>query len=472
MSCIEIRAALAAVAHVALLLCIQPANAESPATTGAAPSSIGIGPFRLGMSLDEIRAAAPQVEWRNVMVSRYTGRVFSMRSDDKVPIAGVEFEVEALAHYYQHQLRLDGARRVEDAAACERAGLELLTAIESQAGPFTSYPPVTTPSSGGGLYWQTQRSANGSITVMPSAAPGTAGRTDGETMTFGSGSTVLVEAFDDKYRPRPRVKMLSGPPAVLRMRAHNRDNWREVEAEINYGDNGDLNCAVRVDLATWKQPPLPQTFDTSQAKVLREATIAERHYVHTPVAGRPGPAIDVELACEIDRRTGWPMSCGVVRPDDLSLEQEDVAISLAHLMTFDVSGVDRDDPQQMRGTVRVKVDPAARKPIDILTAPRTPVDDVIFTMQPDPEAVRIVPPVLGDDEGAGAEVKLVCRIESDGSLLCADPDASTDPQRKAAIAVATRVSALEYRAAPNLRDGEPSAGRVFELTPGLRITLP
>jgi hypothetical protein len=448
-------------------LAVAQTNASQPAAAPATPGPLGIGPFRLGMSLDEIRAAAPQVEkWRNVMVSRYSGRVFSMRSDNRLPIAGVEFEVEALAHYYQHQLRLDGVRRVEDAAECERAGLELLTAIESQAGPFTSYPPVSTPGRGGGLYWQTQRSANGSITVMPSAAPGTAGRTDGETVTFGNGSTALVEAFDDKYRPRPRVKVLGGPPAFLRMSAHNRGDWREVEAEINYGDNGDLNCSIRVELASRTQPPLPQSFDTSKARLVREASIAERHYVHKPLAGQTGPAIDVELACEIDRRSGWPMGCGVVRPVDLSLEREDVAISLAHLMTFDMSGVDRDDPQPMRGTVRVKVDPAARKPIDFLAAPRTTADKIEFSEQPDPEAARLVQPVLGGEERADVEVKLVCRIETDGSLICADPDASTDPQRKAVIAAATRVSALEYRAAPSLRGGEPSAGKVFELAVG------
>jgi hypothetical protein len=274
---------------------------------------------------------------------------------------------------------------------------------------------------------------------------------------------VLVEAFDDKYRPRPRVKMLGGPPAFLRMRAHNYEKWREVQAEVNYGDNGDLNCAMRVELATRKQPPLPQTFDTAHAKVVREASIAERHYVHTPVAGRPGPAVDVELACEIDRRTGWPMRCGVVRPDGLSLQHEDVAISLAHLMTYDMSGIDRDDPQQMRGTVRVKVDPAARKPIDFLTAPRTAADLIEFSAKPDPDGPRLVRPVLGEEEDDGVGVKLVCRIEADGTLICADPDASTDPELKAVIASATRVSALEYRVAPNLRSGEPSAGKVFEL---------
>ena len=460
----EMRRTFAAVARFALLLCVLPANAEAPATTGAAPASIGIGPFRLGMSLDEVRAAAPQVGWRNVMVSRYTGRVFSMRSDATFPIGGTEFAIEALAHYYTHGLRLEGTRRVADAAACERAGLDVLTAIESQAGPFTSYPPVSTPGTGGGLYWQTQRSASGAITVVPSARPGTPGRTDGETVTFGNGSTALVEAFDDKYRPRPRVKRLGGPPAFLRMSAHNHGDWREVQADINYGEDGELNCAMRIEIATWTQPPLPQTFDTSQAKILREASIAQRHYVHTPVAGRPGPAIEVELACEIDRRTGWPMGCGVVRPDELSLEQEDVAISLAHLMTFDMSGVDRDDPQQMRGTVRVKVDPAARKPFDFLAAPRTDADEVEFSERPDPDAPRLVRPVLGGEEGDRVGVKLVCRIEADGSLICADPDASTDPQHRAVIATATRTSALEYRAAPTLRGGEASAGKVFELT--------
>src|SRR5512147_2861073 len=104
------------------------------------------------MSVAEIRAAVPQLEWQDVMVSRHTGRVFAIRSDGTVPIAGVEFGVDALAHYYEHRLQLDGARDVADAMACERAGLELLTAIESQAGPFTSDPPRTTPPSGGGLY--------------------------------------------------------------------------------------------------------------------------------------------------------------------------------------------------------------------------------------------------------------------------------------------------------------------------------
>jgi hypothetical protein len=352
---------------------------------------------------------------------------------------------------------------VDDAAACERAGLELLAAIEAQAGPFASDAPISTAPSGGGLYWQTQRSASGSITVVPTPAPGTPGRTEGETLSFGSGSTVLVEAFDDQYRPRARVKRLGGPPAYLRLSAHHRGTAHNVQAEVNYGGSGGSNCAMQVELQGWVPPPLPQTFDTSRARGTREASIAERHLVHAPVAGQPGPAIDIELACDIDRRTGWAMGCGIVRPDDVSREQEQVAYHLARLVAYDMSAVDRDDPQAMRGTVRVRVDPAARRPVDFLATPRTPIADIEFTERPDPEAARMLPLVLGEDEGFDVEVPLTCRVESDGSLICADPAAVSDPERRAIVATATRIAASAYRVAPVLRSGAKSTGSVFEL---------
>jgi hypothetical protein len=210
-------------------------------------------------------------------------------------------------------------------------------------------------------------------------------------------------------------------------------------------------------------PPLPQAFDTSTAKLVREGSIAERHLVHAPLAGRPGPAIDVELGCEIDRRSGWALGCGVVRPDDLGFEAERVAIDLTRLVEYDVTAVDRDDPQNMRGTVHVRIDPSARQPLDFLAAPRTPIDDVEFLERPDPEAARVVSRVLREDEDTDVEVPLVCRIESDGSMICMDPQGATEPERRAVVATAARVAATAYRVAPALRSGASSAGKVVDL---------
>jgi hypothetical protein len=433
----------------------------------------GIGPFRLGMGLDEVRAAAPAMAWRNVMVSRYTGRVFSLRSEDALPIGGVEFEVSALAHYYQHGLRIEGAAQVRDAAECEQVGLGVLTEIESQAGPFASQAPRSTPATGPGLSWQTQRSANGSITVMPAPGYGSPGRTEGETLKFGQASSALAEAFDDRYRPRPRQKLIGSGPAFLQLSAFNRGERHAVEAEVSYGRDGGNVCAVRVEMVQWTQPPLPQTFDTSQAKIAHEPSIAERHLVHAPLAAeKEQPPIDAELSCGIERATGLTFGCGVVHPDGIGLAQEQVAQNLARLMVYDTTGVDRDDPQMLRGTVRVRIDPAARKSLDFVGAPRTPLTDVEFLRQPDPAAPRLVLPRLPGNENADAagevEVRVACRIESDGSLICADPEAGADPERKAIVATACRVAATDYRAAPALRGGGSSAGRVIDLTLNVR----
>ena len=157
------------------------------------------------MSIDEVKAAAPQIAWRNVRVSRFTGRVFSIRSDDTLTIAGIEFEVGALDHYYQHELSLEGATNAADAAACEQAGVAVLAALEPQAGPFASHAPRTSPPSAPALQWNVQRSTSGAITVMPSPNfGGSGGRTEGETVHFGTASTALVEAFDGQYRSRSR----------------------------------------------------------------------------------------------------------------------------------------------------------------------------------------------------------------------------------------------------------------------------
>lgn len=462
-SAVRIEIAAAALLLASSLLSASPSFGQSLDNGAASPP--GVGPFRLGMSLDEVKAAAPQLAWSNVMVSTHTGRVFSMRSDDLLTIGGVEFQVSALAHYYEHGLRFEGVAQASDAAACERIGLDVLTAIEPQAGPLSSLAPRVTPPTNPGVSWQTQRSASGAITVMPVPGyGGSPGRTEGETIRFGNASTVLVEAFDEQYRPRPRQKRLAPAPAFLAMNAFNRGARHSVEANVSYGVDSGPACALRMELRSWIQPPLPTTLDLARAKIVDEPSIAERHLAHAPLAAESGPAIEAELSCRIDRVTGWTFGCGVEGPAGITLAQEQVARTLARLVAFDMTGVDRDDPQVMLATVRVSVDPAARRPLDFLGAPRTPIAEVEFLRQPDPDAPRYVAPRLGGDEGAEVEVRVACRIEADGSLICIDAAGAADPERKSIIATATRVAASEYRVAPKLRTGAPSAGGVIDLT--------
>jgi hypothetical protein len=134
------------------------------------------------------------------------------------------------------------------------------------------------------------------------------------------------------------------------------------------------------------------------------------------------------------------------------------------------------------------LDPADRRPIDFLEAPRTPLEQVVFVRQPEdpaPQEPAGQPGPIGQpeqpapvftlarqhfgtpqDRDIDVVIQTTCRIEADGSLLCgkaewSEPaDGPLDPGLRA---VAYRAAATRYQAAPKLRDGTPSAGRVIEL---------
>jgi hypothetical protein len=118
----------------------------------------------------------------------------------------------------------------------------------------------------------------------------------------------------------------------------------------------------------------------------------------------------------------------------------------------------------------VLLDPADRRPIDFLEAPRTPLEHVVFVRQPE-EAAPVFTLVrqhfgTAQDRDIDVVIRTTCRIETDGSLVCGkaewtEPaDGPLDPGLRA---VAYRAAATRYQAAPKLRDGTPSVGRVIEL---------
>lgn len=461
------RSLASAMAMLALLVTSQ---VTAAATAPAAKAPLGVGPFKLGMSLDEVKAAAPGATWRDAMVSKVTGRVFAISSVEPVQVAGVDFDVAALAHYYQHGLRFDAAERVKDASACEQSGLALLAAIESQAGPFASDAPRTVPPGPTSLQWHVQRSTSGSIGLTPSAGLGSPGRTEGEAVPFGSASTALVEAFDDQYRSRSRKQRLGRGPAYLQVTAFNRGPDHTVEASVEYGDSDGFNCTTRLELQRWTQPPLPKPFDGSKAKIVSQMTIAERHMALPEGAEPVRQATDVELRCDIDRVQGWTHDCGIVSPDGLTAGQRAAALRQARALVFDMTGVDRDDPQMMRGPVYVRLDPADRKPIDFLETEKTTLADVVFDDRPEAEDIVRVYPPDAQEARFETDVMVTCRIEIDGSLLCGRAVLADSPYREAFVFGAYHLAGTRYRAAPMLRSGGPSAGRVIELPINFRMT--
>lgn len=440
------------------------ATAQDAPTTGTPV----IGPFRLGMSLDEIKAAAPQTAWRDTRLSAFSRRVTAIRSVDVVTIEGVAFQVLARAPYYQHSLQLQAEGRVANATACEQAALTWLSRVETQLGPFQSLVPRQVAPGPNSLQWNTQRSANGSVSVTPSMNFGTPGRTEGQSVKFGGQSSVLVEAFDDTHRSRPRKGLLGGEPEHLKLSAFNHGTNHRVDVKVEFREQAELNCSTQVDMERWTQPPSPQLFDTESAKLLTPPSIAERHWA-MPATAPPLPqAVDVQLRCEIDRLQGQTRRCGVVAPSDLNRQHGAAALRLAQSLAYDMSGVDRDDPQPMQATVRVRLEPGDRKPLDFLAAPLTPPEQLIWEEQPDEEDLRRAYPIGLPGTAPLVPLTLTCQVQRDGSLVCGGADLAETAHRHEFVFAATRVAALGYRAARQLRNGQASEGRVVKLVIELR----
>jgi hypothetical protein len=422
------------------------------------------------MTLDEVRAATPGATWRPELVSRFTGRAFRLRSVPELALHGLPFEVEVHRRYHEHSIRAQAVLRSGSAESCERTALGWLQAAEPGLGPFAGGAPVTTPGQGGGLQWNTQRAPGGGVMVVPSARPGTPGRTDGETLPVGPRSNVLAEAFDDDERPRARRALLSGEPARLRLTASARGPGWELEIRAGYlaADRGD-DCSLSVTLQRLQLPALPQPFDPAVHPLRQQASVAVRHlaYGDTPPPAQP---LDVLLRCEVERASGFTRDCGAAGPR-VPPRLEAVAIRLGRLHTYELRGVDRDDPVPMRGPVTVRLAPDDRRPLDFAEAPRLPLEAVALEAEPHPDQVQSFLPGPIRDQGGGGDVALACRVESDGSLLCLPAAAPATGPTPALTEAAIRLAAAAYRVAPKLRDGSPSVGRVVSLQVRFRPTL-
>ena len=447
----------------------------------AAP--LAFGPLQLDMSIAQLQAAAPTAGWEAKQVSPFTQRVFSIRSTQPLEVVGARFNMHAEVGYYHQRWVLIGTLPAKDAPACEQAMLGVLAALEPQLGPFSSREPRSIPGKGGNLVWRSQQGPNG-IVVMPSMGTGTAGSSRGELVAFGAGSRVLVEAFDDQGQPRARKTLLSRRPPNFDLSAFQRQEGQRVRVDGRFSAS---LCELQLELNRETPPPAPTVFDAAAARVVYAPSIAEKHLaLPDEIAALTAP-VEVALSCRIDRAMGGVHGCDIVGTTPpaapLTAIMETYAHRLARERAYDTSGVDRDDPQAMVGTLRVKLDPADRRPVDFLEAPRTPLEQVVFTRQPEQAApvFMLARQHFGtpQDRDIDMVVNAVCRIEEDGSLLCgsarlAESVAGNAPAKPGTHAetpslspelrdLAFRTAASRYQVAPQLSDGKPSVGRVIEL---------
>lgn len=388
---------------------------------------IQLGPIRFGMSLDEMQAAVPGARWEVTTRSKFTGRAFNVVAADAFDFGGRRMEVRARDEKYDRDVVLTSRTTEPDVQSCERAGLAFLGALEQAAGQL-----------------QGDSSAYG------------------ELVPFGNGSTALFTAFDPRSRLLARKSL--GRAQVDRMGlAAKREMQRlEVKGQVSYDARGAGNCVTTATVMGWREHPPLAVMAYDERKVVRRMSIGDRHRLASTVV-LPDESVLVPQQCQVSRQTGSVLMCQARGDGAASADVASVAGRYAGAMAFDTSSLDRDDPEPVLVEIPVRVARTDVRPLGF-SAPLLPMSEVAFDASPSAKEIQQVFPWKALRSGVGAQVDAACQVQSDGSLVCRTLAVRQhDGRNDQAVDFERALEKLLplYRAAPALKNGQPSADAVF-----------
>lgn len=423
----------------------------------AADAPLQVGPFTIGMSLEEARAAAPQLAWEEAERSAYSGRVLALAANDALMLGGLPHKVTVRPGYHGgYELALEARPSVTRAAECDAAVLAVAAEAEPWIGKLNgvdaaAYQDPSPPRSG--LRWESRRGPDGNLSVVPvpdyafSSRPAPKGN-----VKVGKRSTLLLVTRLDGPKPGDepdeRVGEAEGERGSLTL---------FVRSRFQRQDSGGHECKLRTVLRRSAQMPAPREVDLATLRLIAGDTIGLRHH---SLDGLPAPshALGFELACAINRREGrlW---CQPPRKQDADAYLA-ALLMRAGALRLEPGQVDPDDPAQLLTSFALALRPEDRRPLDFLARPRVAASMLRWQYQPTSDDVPAGNPQV---EFAGERVEVVCQVQEDHSLVCMDSaGAAQSGETRSARAARHAIRLISrYIAAPTLADGQPSPGAVF-----------
>lgn len=404
-------------------------SALPPVAQAAEPPVVRWGPLTVGMSVDEARAALPKAEWKPGRASPITGRVTRLSAKEALEFGGRRMDVDLRDERYDWHLELTARSTEASHQACEQAGLAMLTALEQSVGPL-----------------QAERN------------PG------GEVLAFGNGSQAMWRAVQDPGEVLSRRQAASTRVDRMSLGARRQFERLDVKGQVGFDARQPQNCSFFAIAIGWRPRPPPEVIAWDPARVRERITVGERHRLAQGLV-LPAEGLTVRLRCEANRQSGAVGSCQASDPAAQTPEQLRVAYRHAGRLVLDMQGLDRDDPQGVVLELPVLLQPSDRRPLDF-GPPTVQMPELDFITRPSAEAQRRAFPFRALRQGVGATVALACQVQVDGTLVCQAPQAA-ERERLGPLAPeferAAETLAADYRAAPALKDGRPSAGMVVGL---------
>lgn len=429
----------------------------SPALAETSKTAIKAGPLTLGAALEQNRAEAPDADWTVTYKSEFTGRPMSMSADNAFMFAGGPVKASVQKHYYDWNIELRADVPVSSPLECEQAGLEWFTAVEETAGALSP----TGEGDAADAQWVAARTGFRAFTV--DFVKG-GRRSEKDYIRFGQGSTAEFIAMKTSAARISRKAFLSKPTDRFSLNARRIGEKTEIKASAGLSLDARA-CVLSAIYVGWRDEPAMTTVAFDGAKVLGTMAVGDRHRLLKNLA-LPKDGLTIVQRCAVSRQKAQPLRCDAVNADGIDQAVENAAGRIAAAMTFDLSGIDRDDPQQVWMEIPVRLAPPDADAESFGSAARVLMSDVPFAATPPVRDLEFAYPYKAKQAGVGANVRATCKVQSDGSLICismwVEQTNGLSDYNSDFVRAVEKIIPF-YRATPKLKSGAPSAGAVFDL---------
>ena len=451
----------------------------------------GFGPLRIGMSLEELRAATPGVEWTAGQPLKYSQRPTEFTASG-VLLAERPFVAKVSSrHHGSYRLAMEYAYPAPDADHCEQSARAVFAFIEPQTGAMQ--PP-------GEMIRGEEAEAIGARSTVKL-------------------SQVLQEA---DFKPISRAKLKGRKPARRWLRAATIDSTGKSDNQsialetgigqtkatfaMNYGShNQPDSCRISLD-ATRHANSMPlATLPYTTLPTAQSPSIARRHFEISRLAISvllPTSGVDVNVECRVDRDYGKTRDCrlnetgsssnilpgltpsvppitlistpnnnapitnGPPPPPPLTAEAltarvHSTALRLARAYQFDMASVpnlDRDDPLPIVVSIPIRMAPQDLRELRS-TEQAIPLTQAGFrwATKAMPHQLEQLYPKRALRAAEQTNLALVCEVQEDFSAVCAP--AKQDPRPAPDFEWAALEILTYYRAEPTAKDGTTTVGR-------------
>ena len=403
------------------------------------PPAGDVGPFRLGMSFADARAAAPRAGWSET-ISDYTHRPVALEGRNALRLEGLAFDVglRPLA-YGGYRLEIahaeDGGRASQD--RCAAAFAVATGRLGVRVGPLGPVTPLSAAE------------REGLPVGFPDAVAGQAAE------TLAPGQAPQAQAFHP-----------GGDGTAMWLAGLRREGLTVLVAGRYFDRSSAMSrasCVVWARLTALPPRPAFEWVDLTRLPSPPAPSLPARRRSFSGLASPLPAAADVEVVCDVDRHRGVVANCKAAGAIAETLARP--AERQGNAVRLDPAALDPDSDIPLRLRLPLRIDPADGSPF-IPPDGRKPLknSEVTWTHQPTYDSLMRLYPARALREAVGARVSVICRIKDEGDLACADERVSADDAFAEIFDGWGVKAAALYQAGPTLPDGQPSAGRWVKLT--------